>query len=116
MTSQNAERPGGASANARSAPSATIASIRRDDSRVRSPPPRESMKTTSTPNAALKMSTTGTFTEYSLGGTHQPWDITSGPDGALWFTEAGSGEIGRITTAGVVTNEFALPTPTHTTS
>ena len=30
--------------------------------------------------------------------------ITSGPDGALWFTEPGSpGGIGRITTAGVVT-------------
>jgi len=30
------------------------------------------------------------------------------PDSALWFTETGSAEIGRITTAGVVT-EFPLP-------
>jgi len=32
--------------------------------------------------------------------------ITAGPDGALWFTNAGYGNnsIGRITTAGVVTN------------
>jgi streptogramin lyase len=33
--------------------------------------------------------------------------ITAGPDGALWFTGV-PGEIGRITTAGVVT-EFAVP-------
>ncbi len=37
-----------------------------------------------------------------------PAGITTGPDGALWFTELG-GRIGRITTAGTVT-EFAIPT------
>jgi streptogramin lyase len=37
-----------------------------------------------------------------------PHRIISGPDGALWFTEAGAAKIGRITTAGVIT-EFALP-------
>jgi virginiamycin B lyase len=45
--------------------------------------------------------------------------ITAGPDGALWFTECAfqqtgnctaNGTIGRITTAGVIT-EFAIPTP-----
>ena len=30
--------------------------------------------------------------------------ITTGPDGALWFTNTGNNSIGRITTAGVVTN------------
>jgi streptogramin lyase len=30
--------------------------------------------------------------------------ITSGPDGALWFTNAGNNSIGRITTSGKVTN------------
>lgn len=34
--------------------------------------------------------------------------ITTGPDGALWFTETVAGKIGRITTAGVIT-EYALP-------
>ena len=35
----------------------------------------------------------------------------AGPDGALWFAEAGAlNAIGRITTAGVVTNEFNTPT------
>jgi streptogramin lyase len=33
--------------------------------------------------------------------------IVSGPDGALWFTELSSGVIGRITTAGAIT-EFPL--------
>ncbi|HZO93166.1 MAG TPA: hypothetical protein VFB22_05310 [Candidatus Baltobacteraceae bacterium] len=32
--------------------------------------------------------------------------ITSGPDGALWFTETSAGRIGRITTAGALT-EYA---------
>ena len=34
--------------------------------------------------------------------------ITAGPDGNLWFTEAGSDKIGRITPAGVIT-EFTVP-------
>ena len=29
-----------------------------------------------------------------------PRGITAGPDGALWFTERGASNIGRITTAG----------------
>jgi virginiamycin B lyase len=35
--------------------------------------------------------------------------ITAGPDGNLWFTEYGGNKIGRITTAGVIT-EFPIPT------
>ncbi|HXB67737.1 MAG TPA: hypothetical protein VNY05_05810 [Candidatus Acidoferrales bacterium] len=37
-------------------------------------------------------------------------EITSGPDGNLWFTENSNNKIGRMTTGGVVT-EFALATP-----
>jgi hypothetical protein len=37
-------------------------------------------------------------------------DIAVGPDGNLWFTDAGQNEIGRITTAGVIT-KFGVPTP-----
>ena len=33
-----------------------------------------------------------------------PEGITTGPDGALWFTNTGNSSIGRITTSGVVTN------------
>ena len=35
-------------------------------------------------------------------------DITAGPDGALYFSEASTGKVGRITTVGEV-NEYAVP-------
>jgi len=57
-----------------------------------------------------------TITEFVLptaigvaGVGPEPYGITVGPDGALWFTEANGHRIGRITTAGVVTNEYPLP-------
>jgi virginiamycin B lyase len=37
-----------------------------------------------------------------------PVGITTGQDGALWFTESGQDKIGRITTFGAVT-EYAVP-------
>ncbi len=48
-----------------------------------------------------------TITEFSAGisAGASPFDITAGPDGNLWFTEAG-GSIGRITPSGVIT-EFS---------
>jgi len=54
------------------------------------------------------------FTEYAIpsssGGTFsQPTSITKGPDGALWFTEISANAIGRITSAGVIT-EYPIPT------
>jgi virginiamycin B lyase len=33
----------------------------------------------------------------------QPWGITTGPDGALWFTEEEADQIGRITVNGSIT-------------
>jgi virginiamycin B lyase len=48
-----------------------------------------------------------TFTEFILPTpASRPSAITTGPDGALWFTESG-GKIGRITTQGDVT-EFPI--------
>ena len=46
----------------------------------------------------------GIVTEYSMAsdGFAEPYAITSGPDGALWFTD-GAGQIGRITAVGNVT-------------
>jgi streptogramin lyase len=41
------------------------------------------------------------------GAGHFPDSITTGPDGNLWFTEPGIRQIGRMTTAGSVT-EFPL--------
>ena len=40
--------------------------------------------------------------------TSAPLTIVSGPDNALWFTEFNANKIGRITTAGAIT-EFTLP-------
>jgi streptogramin lyase len=51
-----------------------------------------------------------TITEWSLPinnttGAHQPLGITAGPDGNVWFTDAGtSPQIGKVILGGVVTN------------
>jgi hypothetical protein len=44
-----------------------------------------------------------TITNYTSPSISAPIGITSGPDGALWFTNSNS-TIGRITTSGAVTN------------
>jgi streptogramin lyase len=51
------------------------------------------------------------ITEFSTGNpdTANPYGITAGPDGALWFVENGANEIGRITPAGELT-EFTITT------
>src|SRR5262249_40389272 len=41
------------------------------------------------------------------GAISNPFRITTGPDGNLWFTERDAGQIGQITTAGVL-HEFPL--------
>ena len=52
----------------------------------------------------------GVITETSIPTAGSaPRSITTGPDGALWFTENGGNKIGRITTAGVIT-ETSIPT------
>jgi virginiamycin B lyase len=57
--------------------------------------------------AAETISTAPTFTEFNLPTPNsRPSAITTGPDGALWFTEA-VGKIGRITTQGIIT-EFQI--------
>ena len=60
-----------------------------------------------------KVTPTGKRTEFQVG-THSDnlglSDIAVGPDGNLWFTEGGRPKVGRITTAGQIT-EFNLPTP-----
>ena len=59
--------------------------------------------------AATVCSAQVTFTEYPVPTPNSvPTEITSGPDGNLWFTERNAGKIGRITTAGVIT-EFSPP-------
>jgi virginiamycin B lyase len=51
-----------------------------------------------------RMTPTGTLEQFSLPTGSEPLDIVAGPDGNLWFTEqGGNGAIGRITTAGTIT-------------
>ena len=47
-------------------------------------------------------------TNYTGTGINDPQDITTGPDGALWFTNYDNDSIGRITTGGLVSN-FTYP-------
>ncbi len=49
------------------------------------------------------------ITEFPLASVDGPWEIATGPDGALWFTENNANKIGRITTAGALT-EYPVPT------
>jgi len=51
---------------------------------------------------------TGTVMHFSGGGIGEPYTITAGPDGALWFTDIGfESAVGRITTAGAITEYSA---------
>ncbi|WP_128955637.1 Vgb family protein [Bradyrhizobium zhanjiangense] len=54
-----------------------------------------------------------TFTEFMLPPASRPSAITTGPDGALWFTEFTAKKIGPIPTTATVENlkltEFAIP-------
>ena len=50
------------------------------------------------------------ITEHTVAGRDAgPYAITTGPDGALWFTEWGMGRVGAI--AGDGTEVYGLPTP-----
>jgi streptogramin lyase len=50
----------------------------------------------------------GAFTSFAIPTRQSSvGDIAAGPDGALWFTETSGNRIGRITTAGAIT-EFVL--------
>ncbi len=58
----------------------------------------------------VKMTPSGTMTEYALPKGSGGWGITPGPakENALWFVEDQSDEIGKITTSGTIT-EYAGP-------
>ena len=49
--------------------------------------------------------------EFPIPTTHSnPYDITAGPDGNVWFVEAYGNKISKITPQGVITE---YPIPTH---
>src|SRR4029077_18097470 len=60
-------------------------------------------------NKIIKMTPAGVQTPYSLASGSSALRITNGPDGALWYVNQTKNTVGRITTAGVIT-ETALPT------
>ncbi len=54
--------------------------------------------------------TTPVITEYSAGNATGTEDVTTGPDGAIWFGGAGFAYVGRITTGtSPVATEYQLP-------
>jgi len=55
------------------------------------------------PATTAAAATVGTVTIHSLKPNSRPNSITAGPDEALWFTNTGHNQIGRITTAGELT-------------
>ena len=58
---------------------------------------------------AGRITTAGVVTSYTVPtSSSQPWGITAGPDGALWFTENNANEVGRLTTGGAFT-EYPIP-------
>ncbi|HEU5199028.1 MAG TPA: hypothetical protein VFU32_05295, partial [Ktedonobacterales bacterium] len=66
----------------------------------------------STPNSPIRefpLATTCGNDVHQLGYACNPADITTGPDGNLWFTESTGNKIGRVTPAGRI-QEFSLPT------
>jgi virginiamycin B lyase len=54
-------------------------------------------------DAIGRITMNGNITQFPVTFNSRPYSITSGPDGALWFTSSNYDNIGRITTAGVVT-------------
>ncbi len=74
-------------------------------------PVSQTLPTVVAPNAAatppgLKFRTFTAGVSPGLPSNAGPYDITLGPDGAMWFTDAGVPAIGRITTSGKIT-EFS---------
>src|ERR1035437_2009660 len=58
--------------------------------------------------AASPLAAQSTINQFPLTSDIQPWDIAAGPDGNVWYTVNGNSKVGRITTAGVIT-ELSLP-------
>jgi len=59
----------------------------------------------------VKISTTGQFLVIFLAIGSLPTGIVAGPDGRLWFAEAGLNRIGRMETSGVLGPQPAVPSP-----
>jgi virginiamycin B lyase len=54
------------------------------------------------PGSIGRIATSGVVSNFSNPAIDNPVGITTGPDGALWFTDIGSDLIGRITAGGTI--------------
>ncbi len=61
-------------------------------------------------SAATHTVTATELTEYAVSGK-EPYGITKGPDGNLWFADYASKKLGKITTGGVVTEYSSVGLP-----
>jgi virginiamycin B lyase len=50
-----------------------------------------------------------TWNPAQMMGISKPTGITQGPDGAIWFTNAGNNSIGRITKSGKKVSSYTGP-------
>jgi streptogramin lyase len=57
----------------------------------------------------VRVTTAGVATRYLLGAGSAPWALTPGTDGGLWFTEEGTGKIGRLDMTSFAIYEYSLP-------
>jgi virginiamycin B lyase len=63
-------------------------------------------------NAIARLEQNGALRLYSLpAGAGGPWGIAVGADAKIWFTEVGSGKVGRLDRDTGTFAEFQLPTP-----
>jgi streptogramin lyase len=70
---------------------------------------KNSTKQNSAFSKATKKVRSTQLTEYSLPTGSEPFDVTAGPDGNMWFVNRGKSKVGKITTSGTIT-EYSLPT------
>jgi len=66
--------------------------------------------TESNANRIVRITPTGTISEFALPPVSIAAGIAAGPDGNVWFTEFYADKIGRLTPAGAL-SEFPIPTP-----
>jgi virginiamycin B lyase len=63
-------------------------------------------------NAIARLLRDGSVSLWPLpSGAGAPWGIAVGPEGKIWFTEIGSGKVGRLDPGTGTIAEFPLPTP-----
>jgi virginiamycin B lyase len=63
-------------------------------------------------NQVCRIDTGMTITEFPVTTTDsKPDGVAAGPDGNVWFTENGAQQIGQMTPAGKVLNEYRCPHP-----